>query len=53
MPKLFLDCVKKKGKIRTQNISKGRFRRICILDGKTFLGEIQTKKDAQRKKKKK
>lgn len=51
MPKPFLDCVKKGGKIRTLKVSKGRFRRICILKGKTFLGEIQTKKDSKRKKK--
>lgn len=44
MPKPFLDCVKKKGKIRTLTLPGGKFRRICILNGKTFLGEVKKKK---------
>ena len=44
MPAAFDSCRAKGGKIRTKTLSKGRFMRICILGGKTFKGEIKTKK---------
>lgn len=53
MPRLFNKCIANGGKIRTRTISKNRYRRICILDGKTYLGEIQIKKVAKKKKRKK
>lgn len=44
MPKLFDKCIKEKGKIRTKKLSKNRYKRICILAGKTFPGETKKKK---------
>ena len=44
MPIQFENCRKRGGKIRTQKMSKNRYRHICILGGKTFLGEIKRKK---------
>ena len=51
MPKLFLECIKKKGEIKTESLSKNRYQRICILDGKTYAGEIQTRKSPKKPKK--
>lgn len=44
MPKDFTDCVAKGGRVRTIKISDGRYMRICWLDGKSFHGEVKTKK---------
>ena len=44
MPKAFDRCYKKGGKIRTEKMSKKRYRHICILEGKTYLGEVKTLK---------
>lgn len=52
MPKLFLACIKKGGDIKTESLSKNRYQRICILDGKTFAGEIQTRLHPKKPKKK-
>ena len=53
MPLGFDRCVKAKGsRVRTQTLSKGRFRRICFSGGKTFLGEIKKKKKGRKSKKK-
>lgn len=43
MPKAFEDCVKNNGKVRTKTLSKGRYQRFCILDGKTYAGEVKKK----------
>ncbi len=45
-------CVKKKGDIKTESLSKNRYQRICILGGKTFAGEIQTRLHPKRPKRK-
>lgn len=51
MPKAFLDCVKKGGKVRTVNIDGTRkYFRICILGGKQYRGEIRTRKGGARAK---
>ena len=39
----FERCVKKGGKISTKTFSKNRYQRVCIIDGKTYSGEIKTK----------
>ena len=44
MPEAFNKCRKAGGKIRTQELSGGRYRHICILNGKTYLGEVKKKK---------
>lgn len=46
MPQAFLDCVKRGGKVRTQviNKKKGTYMHICYIDGKSYPGEVKTKK---------
>ena len=44
MPKPFLDCVKKGGKVRTKKLSDGRYIKICYLNGKSYAGEVHVKK---------
>jgi len=52
MPKPFLDCVKRGGYVSTKRLSKGRYVRFCSIGGKTYKGEIKTRKDYKPKKKK-
>lgn len=44
MPAGFDSCRAKGGKIRTKQLGKGKYMHICILNGKTFGGEIKKKK---------
>lgn len=44
MPKAFEQCVKMGGKIRTKSLSGNRYMHICILNGKSYGGEVKTKK---------
>jgi len=44
MPAGFELCVKKGGRVRTLKLSRGRYRHICYLNGKSYRGEIKTKK---------
>ena len=52
MPIGFNNCVKKKGDIKTESLSKNRYQRICILDGKTFSDEIRVRLHPKRPKRK-
>lgn len=44
MPKAFDDCIRRGGRVRTKKLNGGRFMRICFLGGKSFQGEVKTKK---------
>jgi hypothetical protein len=46
MPKKFTDCVKNKGKVVTLiiNEKKGTYMHVCYKDGKSYPGEVHTKK---------
>lgn len=44
MPKAFDNCVSKGGRVRTLSRGKNKFQRICFIKGKSFAGEIKTKK---------
>ena len=44
MPKAFDNCRKNGGKIRTKKLSGGRYMPICYLGGKSYAGEVHTKK---------
>jgi len=45
MPKPFEDCVKNGGRVRTKKLSGGRYIKICYINGKSYAGEVHTKKD--------
>lgn len=49
-PQAFENCVKNGGRVRTKTLSGGRYQRICFKDGKSYAGEIKTKKSHQKEK---
>lgn len=49
MPKAFLNCVKKGGKVITKKVGKDRYMHICYLDGKAYPGEVLYKKSSKEK----
>ncbi len=51
MPKAFLECVKKGGKVRTIK-PKGRpdvYIKVCYINGKAYPGEVHYVKGAKKK----
>jgi len=44
MPKEFTECVKNGGRVRTKKLSGNKYVHICFLNGKSYLGEVKTKK---------
>lgn len=45
MPASFDRCVKQGGKVRTEQLGKGKYRHICIDEnGKAHMGYVKTKK---------
>ncbi len=44
MPADFEKCQKAGGKIRTKSLSGGKYIHICILNGKSYGGEIRRRK---------
>ena len=44
MPKAFENCVKRGGRVRTKKLSGDRYMHICYLNGKSYPGEVKTKK---------
>ena len=43
MPKEFDACRADGGKIRTMTLKGGKYMHICILNGKSYKGEVKTK----------
>jgi hypothetical protein len=43
MPKEFDSCRAGGGKIRTMKMEGGKYMHICILNGKSYRGEVKTK----------
>jgi hypothetical protein len=43
MPQPFETCRKNGGKIRTIQLKGGKYMHICILNGKSYKGEVKTK----------
>lgn len=43
MPKGFEECRKRGGRIRTKQLSNGRYIHICYIDGKSFAGYVKRK----------
>jgi putative hemolysin len=44
MPQAFDNCRAKGGKIRTLKLSGQKYVHVCILNGKTYRGEVKKKK---------
>lgn len=44
MPKAFERCRKQGGRIRTEKISKRKYRRVCYINDKRYPGHVKTKK---------
>jgi hypothetical protein len=44
MPEAFDICRRNGGKIRTKKLGGNKYMHICILNGKTYAGEVKTKK---------
>jgi len=44
MPKAFEKCVAQGGRVRTKKLSNGKYIHICFKDGKSYAGEVKTKK---------
>ena len=50
MPVQFDRCVKQGGRVRTKSIGKGKYMHVCFLNGKSYPGEVKTKKNVLKKK---
>lgn len=50
-PRAFEECRKNGGKIRTKKLSNNRYMPICYLNGKSYPGEVHTKKSTTKKRK--
>lgn len=50
MPGPFNSCVKQGGRVRTKKLGGGKYIHICFKDGKSFAGEVKTKKSKKSKK---
>lgn len=48
MPASFDRCVANGGKVRTKTIGKFKYQRICFLKGKSYAGEVKTKKKVKK-----
>lgn len=45
MPKAFLECIRKGGRVFTINIGKNKYRHGCEIGGKTYYGEVKKEKN--------
>lgn len=44
MPAAFNKCVKSGGRVRTKSVGKGKYMHLCFSKGKSYAGEVKTKK---------
>jgi len=44
MPAGFESCVAQGGRVRTKKLGNGRYMHICFKDGKSYAGEVKTKR---------
>ena len=49
MPEAFERCVKNGGKVITKTLKGGKYLHICYLNGKSYAGEVKTKKEPEKK----
>ncbi len=43
-PEAFDKCVRENGRVRTISLKGDKFLRVCFKGGKSFSGEVRTKK---------
>ena len=48
MPIAFKKCVSEGGRVRTKSLPNGKYIHICFKDGKSYSGEVKTKKYSDR-----
>ena len=53
MPKDFENAIKRGARVRTKKLPGGKYIHIAFLDGKSYAGEVKTKKTSPVKSKKK
>jgi hypothetical protein len=46
MPAAFDKCRSGGGKIRTKQLGGGKYMHVCILNGKSYAGEVKTKQSS-------
>ena len=46
-PQGFLKCVREDGRVRTKSLPENKYIRICFKDGKSYSGEVETRKSAK------
>jgi len=51
MPAGFDKCRANGGRVRTKSMGGNKYMHICFLNGKSYAGEVKTKKKAKKKKK--
>jgi hypothetical protein len=44
MPAEFESCVRNGGRVRTKSLKDGKYLHVCYLRGKSYDGEVKTKK---------
>jgi len=44
MPKAFLNCVRRGGRVRTKRLKGSKYIRICYMGGKSYAGEVKKRK---------
>jgi len=49
MPEAFDNCRRNGGKIRTVTMKGGKYMHVCILNGKSYRGEVKTRQDSSGK----
>ena len=51
MPKDFDKCVAQGGRVRTKKLKGHKYMHICFLKGKSYAGEVKTKKKKKKNEK--
>ena len=47
----FDSCVDSGGRVRTKKLKGHKYMHVCFINGKSYAGEVKTKKAAKKKKK--
>ena len=47
MPKEFLNCIRKGGKVFTKKLKGDKYIKICKIGGKSYSSEVHSRKDSK------